>query len=216
MQFHRVYSQTFGLYTTIAEVVFGLVLAMMLVSFVLSWRRRRRGLPPSKRAKHNPLELTYLACLAGIAIFLVTASFSSNSAFFSDPPPALRVRVTAFQWCWHFQYVGTRVSVTGRCAGGPVPTLVLPANRPVEIELTSRDVIHSFWLPGLAFKMDIYPDHVNTFTTTLRPGRWLGRCAEFCGLYHYAMMFHIQAYPVARFDRWLRANGGPAHLVGSP
>jgi heme/copper-type cytochrome/quinol oxidase subunit 2 len=125
------------------------------------------------------------------------------------------VRVTAFQWCWHFQYLGTRVSVNGRCAGGPVPTLVLPANRPVEIELTARDVIHSFWIPGLDFKMDIYPDHVNRFTTTLPEGRWLGKCAEFCGLFHYGMLFHIQTYPAVRFDRWLQSKGGLPHLAGS-
>jgi cytochrome c oxidase subunit 2 len=207
MHFRTVFGQVFHLETTIAEVVFALVLAAIAAAVVASWRRRRRGRPPSPRAKHNPLELTYLLALTGMAVFLVTASFSANSSFFSDPRPGLQVRVTAFQWCWQFSYPGQGVAVTGRCAGGPVPTLVLPAGRPVEIEMTSRDVIHSFWLPGLRFKMDIYPDHVNHFTTTLPVGRWLGRCAQFCGLYHFGMTFYVQALPAGQFTRWLRARG---------
>ena len=54
-----------------------------------------------------------------------------------------------------------------QCRGGPYPTLVLPAGEPVELDLTSIDVIHAFWLPYLRFKMYAYPDHVNSFTTTL-------------------------------------------------
>lgn len=214
MQFKRVFGQTFGLETTIAEVVFGLVVMTMLVAFALSWRRRRRGLPPSGRIGRRRVELTYLTGLVGMAIFLIVFSLTQNSAFFGrDPRPALTVRLTAFQWCWNFKYLGKHVSVTAPCSRGPVPTLVLPSGRPVRIEMTSADVIHSFWIPGLRFKMDIYPDHVNTFTMTLRNGRWRGRCAQFCGLYHYAMVFHLHAVPPAQFDRWLHAHGGPAHAV---
>jgi cytochrome c oxidase subunit 2 len=148
--------------------------------------------------------------------FLIFVSFSANAAFFSDPPPAMTVRVTAFQWCWRFQYPGQSVTITGQCAGGPVPTLVLPSGRPVRVQLTSADVIHSFWIPGLRFKMDIYPDHVNTFTFTLHQGSWLGRCAQLCGLYHDDMLFHVQAISPARFDRWLRAHRGSGSAVSTP
>jgi cytochrome c oxidase subunit 2 len=182
---------------------------------VASWWRRRRGRAAARRAKADVLEMGYVTALAGMAVFLITLSFSSNASFFTDPRPALRVRVTAFQWCWDFQYAGHPVPVSGRCAGGPVPTLVLPAGEPVQLDLTSRDVIHSFWIPGLRFKLDIYPGHVNSFTVTLHDGRWLGRCAEFCGLYHYGMMFHIQAVPRAQFTRWLNAMARSAAARGT-
>jgi cytochrome c oxidase subunit 2 len=213
MQFQRAFAQAFGTETRIAEVVFGLVLLAMVVAFAGSRWRRRRGKSSSERAEHNPLELTYLAVLVVVVGFLVFVSFSTNARYWRDPPPDMTVKVTAFQWCWDFQYPGTQVNVSARCEGGGPSTLVLPAGRQVRVELTSRDVIHSFWVPGLRLKLDIFPDHVNSFTVTLRDGRWVGHCAEFCGLYHAEMMFHLRAIPPAQFDRWLHARGGPVQEV---
>ena len=212
MHFRQVFAQTFGLETTIAEVVFGLVLATIAAAAILSWVRRRRGRAASRMAKHNPLEMGYVLALTGMAIFLITLSFSSNADFFRHPPPALRVRVTAFQWCWKFQYIGSPAAVGGQCQGGPDPTLVVPSGEPVQVNLTSQDVIHSFWIPGLKFKLDIYPGHPNSFTFTLHNGRWRGRCAEFCGLYHTDMRFTIEAVPRAQFSRWLSSR---AHTPGT-
>ena len=206
MQFQRVFGQVFGLETAIAATVFGLVLAAMIIAFVASWRRRRRGNPPSRRASRNRLEIGYALALTGMAIFLIITSFSANASFFRDSPPDMTVKVIAFQWCWDFQYPAQSVNVTAECRGKGTPTLVLPAGRPVRIEMTSNDVIHSFWVPGIRFKMDIFPHHVNSFTVTLHDGRWVGHCAELCGIYHDEMMFHLQAVPPAQFDRWIRAR----------
>lgn len=213
MHFQHVFGQVFGLETTIAEVVFGLVLATMLVAFGTSWYRRRRGKGPLRKSQNNPLEGSYLLALAGMAVFLIVFSFSSNSAFWADPPPALTVRATGFQWCWKFQYMGQGVAVSGECAGHTLPTLVVPAGREVQVQVTSSDVIHSFWVPALRVKMDGYPGHLNHFTMRLQSGRWTGHCAQYCGLYHYGMMFYLQAVPPAQFDRWLHARGGPAQAV---
>ena len=213
VHFRQVFGQISSLEWTIAAVVFGLVILTMLVAFGLSWHRRRRGKGPSRLAEHSKLEGGYLLALTGMAVFLIAASFSSNARFWSDPPAALTVRATGFQWCWDFSYIGQRVSVTGPCAGRAVPTLVVPAGRDVRIEVTSRDVIHAFWVPGLRVKMDAYPQHLNYLTLRVPPGRWLGHCAQFCGLYHYGMMFYLRAVPPAQFDRWLHARGGPARAV---
>lgn len=70
-------------------------------------------------------------------------------------------------------------------------------------------MVHAFWVPSLRFKMNAYPGHVNSFTLTLtHPGRWIGRCAQLCGLYHYGMDFYVQAVSPAAFDRFLRSHGG--------
>jgi cytochrome c oxidase subunit 2 len=72
---------------------------------------------------------------------------------------------------------------------------VLPTGRPVEIDVTSTDVIHAVWVPYLEYKIYAYPDHVNRFTVTLtHDGRWIGRCAQICGLYHYAMDFWLRRF----------------------
>lgn len=97
---------------------------------------------------------------------------------------ALRVEATGEQWRWIFRHPDAGVETQG--------VLHLPAGRPVEIALTSRDVIHSFWVPRLAGKLDAIPGR----TTVLRlvadePGTYEGLCAEFCGLDHAHMRFAV-------------------------
>jgi heme/copper-type cytochrome/quinol oxidase subunit 2 len=214
MHFRQVFGQTFGLETTIAEVVFGLVMATVVASLLLSWWRRRRGRPAARKSEANLLELSYVLCLAGIAAFLVLFSFTQNASFWRDPPAPMHVRVTALQWCWRFNYSNPAVTVTARCSTGPLPTLVLPAGRPVKLDITSADVIHSVWVPALRVKIYAYPGHVNGLTLDLPAGRWLGRCSEFCGLYHTGMEFYLQAVPPAEFTRWLAAGGRHAPAAG--
>jgi cytochrome c oxidase subunit 2 len=214
VHFQQVFWATFSIESHIAEAVFATVLAIMVVTFGASWYRTRRGQGPARVAKHSKLEIGYAAALFGMSIYLITLSFSSNASFWADPPASLTVRATGFQWCWQFRYVGEGVPVSAPCAGRTLPTLVLPAGRDIRFQVTSRDVLHGFWIPALKVKMYAYPHHVSYFTmTALRPGRWLGHCNEFCGLYHYGMMFYVQAVPPARFDEWLRAHGGPARAV---
>ena len=217
MPFRHVYSGIFLLESVIAGVVFGLVLAAMAAVMLVSWRKRRRGAPAARREHLRLLEAAFGLALAVMAAFLVVVSFSANGQDFprQDPKPTMRVQVTAFQWCWRFRYVGQPVTVTGSCADGDYPVLVLPSGRPVEIDLASVDVVHAFWVPYLDYKMDAFPGHVDRFTVTLpRAGRWIGRCAQLCGLYHYEMDFWLQVVPQAQFDRWLHARAGAAGVSG--
>ncbi len=216
MPFQNAFRQLFAQDVTIAAVVFILVAVVMAGAVLLSRRRRRRGQDPSRRAKADRLETGYVVVLAGIVAFLVFSSFTANAREFPDPQPVLRVQVTAFQWCWSFRYAGQPVTVTGQCQGGSLPTLVLPVGRPVELDVTSADVVHEFWAPVLDFKINAYPGHTNAFTITLtRTGRWIGRCAQLCGLYHYEMDFYVQAVPVAAFNQFLRSRGGTTLGGGS-
>jgi cytochrome c oxidase subunit 2 len=217
MPFQHNFAWLFGQETTIAEVVFGLVAAAMIVGLAGSWWRRRTGKGPSQKMEANRIELSYLGVLVGMAIFLMISSVTANDGDFpgGDPPAAVKIHVNAFQWCWSFHYTGQPVTVTGRCTNGSYPTMVVPTGRPVELEVTSSDVIHAFWVPYLREKMYAYPGHVNTFTVTLtKSGRWIGRCAQLCGLYHYEMDFWLRAESPAQYNQFLRAHGGTA-LTGS-
>ncbi len=217
MPFRHVYSGIFLLESVIAGVVFGLVLVTIAAVMLVSWRKRRRGAPAARREHLRVLEAAYGLALAVMAASLVVVSFSANGQDFprQDPKPAMRVQVTAFQWCWRFRYVGQPVTVIGSCADGDYPVLVLPAGLPVEIDLASVDVVHAFWVPYLDYKMDAFPGHVDRFTVTLpRQGRWIGRCAQLCGLYHYEMDFYLQVVPPAQFGRWLHARAGAAGVTG--
>ena len=211
MPFRSAFSQLFAQDTTIAAVVFVLVVMALLGAMLLSRRRRKRGQDPSRRATADRLEISYVLALAGMVVFLVISSFTANAKEFSDPEPALRVQVTAYQWCWRFHYEGQPVTVIGQCEGGSLPTLVLPTGRPVELEVTSVDVVHAFWVSYLDVKMYAYPGHTSTFTVTLsQTGRWIGRCAQLCGLYHYEMDFYLQAVSPSAFSAFIRARGGTA------
>ena len=93
----------------------------------------------------------------------------------------------------------------------------IPVGRTVLFELTGGDVIHSFWIPGLAGKMDMIPGRVNRLPVmATRPGRFRGVCTEFCGLSHALMAFEVVAMEPAAFDRWLQEQRRPAVASAVP
>ncbi|MBO0849821.1 MAG: cytochrome c oxidase subunit II [Pseudonocardia sp.] len=222
MVFLRVFERVFSLQVAIAATVFVIVTLLLLVAV---WRNRagRRPDLPFRRSQNTPLEALYAVGLAGVAGFLVWLSLSANDSVTAPAGPAggdavgaakttplARVTVTAFQWCWSFDYQGTPVHVTGTCVDrAHAPTLIVPVGQPVRLELTSKDVIHSLWIPELVVKKDAMPDHVNTLTLTFdREGRWLGRCSEYCGSHHATMDFFVQAVPPDQYQQWLAHGGG--------
>jgi cytochrome c oxidase subunit II len=208
--FSSAFSPIFLQYTVIAWVVFGLVVAVLLATIVVSSQRARRGLGASQRNEANRVEMSYIAALVGMAIFLTISSLAANAKIFSDPPkPAARVQVLGYQWCWRFSYEGTRVVSNGQCQAGqrPLPVLVVPVGRPVRLDVTSADVVHAVWVPQWRFKLYAYPGITQHLTITIpRPGRWIGRCAQLCGIYHYEMDFYLQAVSPAAFGTFLRTG----------
>jgi cytochrome c oxidase subunit II len=114
----------------------------------------------------------------------------------SAPSGALVVEVIGHQWWWEVRYPAEGITTTNE--------LHLPVGRPVALRLTSADVIHSFWVPALAGKMDLLPDDVNTLVLQAdEPGEHLSHCAEFCGLRHADMRMIVVAEPAERFTSWV-------------
>jgi cytochrome c oxidase subunit 2 len=119
----------------------------------------------------------------------------------SAPADALEVEVVGHQYWWEVRYPAEGITVTDE--------LHLPVGRPVELRLTSADVIHSFWVPELGGKLDLMPDYVNTLVLQAdEPGRHLNICAEFCGLRHADMIMTVVAEPADRFEAWLAGRRG--------
>ncbi|WP_165989732.1 cytochrome c oxidase subunit II [Streptomyces sp. YIM 98790] len=213
---HRrsVFDEVFAVETVIALAVFVLVLGALL--FAVVRRRARPGLAVSGRREWKPVELFYAGTLAAVAAGLViyTALAHREQNRDEDRPADLRVEVSAFQWCWEFTHPrpdAEPVTARATCRDDDLPTLVVPTGRDVRLELASHDVIHSFWVPDLRYKMDAFPGHRNSFTLRFdREGRWIGHCAEFCGHRHHVMDFWVQAVPPEEYDAWLLAaqDGG--------
>lgn len=114
-------------------------------------------------------------------------------------PPGLTLQITAHRWWWEARYLDS--------SGGPAFTTAneihVPVGAPVQIELSSADVIHSFWVPKLAGKMDVIPGVKNvTWVQADRAGRYRGQCAEYCGLQHAGMAFQVIAETPVEFAAW--------------
>lgn len=113
----------------------------------------------------------------------------------------LRIDVTGHQWWWQVNYPDQGIELRNE--------LHIPAGQPVDLHLTSNDVIHSFWVPRLAGKLDMLPGRTNVLRMYAdEPGTYYGQCAEFCGTGHAHMKFTVYAHAPADFAAWQEDIGG--------
>ncbi len=111
----------------------------------------------------------------------------------------LRIDVVGHQWWWEVRYPDARVTAANR--------LHLPVGQPVDVHVSSADVIHSFWVPRLGGKIDAIPGITNVIRLYAdRPGVFRGQCAEFCGAQHARMILSVEAQASRAFDAWLSAR----------
>jgi cytochrome c oxidase subunit 2 len=189
----------------VAALIFAGVLVALVV-FTVRYRDPRPGPVPQIHG-HRTLELAWtaapLALLAIIfALSLVTLGQIGQGATFGSLAPPLHIAVVGHQWWFEFRYPNGAVTAN---------EVHLPAGVPIELDLTSADVIHDLWVPELGAKSDIVPGQRNVMRLfTARAGTFSGACAEFCGLEHAWMRVLVVAEPRADFDRWLAAQGAPA------
>ncbi|MEH6565236.1 MAG: cytochrome c oxidase subunit II [Halopseudomonas sp.] len=109
----------------------------------------------------------------------------------------LQIEITAHQWWWEISYPGSDIVLRDE--------VHIPAGVPVDLQLTSADVVHSFWVPRLGGKMDMFPGRTNTLRLEAdHPGIYHGSCSEFCGQGHAHMHFTVEAHEPAAFEAWLK------------
>ena len=171
----------------------GATLLLVGVTALALWsmRERREGGKVSVRwhlwGGGLALPLTVLAALLAYAFALEWRAHETSSG----GGERLRVEAVARQWAWDFAYPDA--------PGGPLRVgdrLHIPAGRPIEVAITSLDVIHSFWVPRLAGKRDAIPGRVNVLMIEAeRPGVYSGVCSEFCGEGHAGMTLTVEAHP---------------------
>jgi cytochrome c oxidase subunit II len=203
------YNRVASVYLPIAIGVFVLI-AVVVVVVVLIFRRR-----PVERAarwhEHNPIEGTYALLLACTAAFLLYLTFSAEhqtDTVANRQRPAVVINVLASKWEWAFTY--PRYGFTVRSGTVGRQPLVVPAGQPVRFNLTSLDVIHSFWIPAIRYKHDAIPGSTQVITVSFGRGVFPGQCAEFCGLRHSDMVFTTHAVSPSAFATWARSKGTAA------
>jgi cytochrome c oxidase subunit 2 len=204
----------------ICLVVLSLVVAAAIWAF---WRGARRAstegrapLTPdqaSERRLTRAVSVSTIVSILLLAVLLVASVATGRTLADFAPPKPLRVKVTAHQWWWKIEYPGDKPEDQAVTAN----ELHVPAGMPVELELSSADVIHSFWIPNLDGKHDLIPSHiVKTMIQADMPGAYAGRCAEFCGYQHAHMDLLLVAEPPSEFQAWLAKQRQPAAEPQTP
>jgi cytochrome c oxidase subunit II len=157
---------------------------------------------------------------AGIIFPIITLSallvytFTVWGALSSESGVApVRIEISGEMWWWRIRYV----DANGAFLFSTANEIHIPVGRPVEISLRSADVLHSFWAPQLAGKLDMIPGRVNVLKLRAEsPGVFRGQCAEYCGAQHAKMAFYVVAEGAAEFEAWLAAQGRPVQMPSTP
>ena len=180
-------------------IVFGL-----LTVILLRYRHRGQEGEPAQTAGNRKIEATWI----GIPVLMLTAlaiysgfTMSSVNQSFKDP---IQINVIGHQWWWEFQYPSYGIDTAG--------DIHLPTNTPIVLNITSGDVIHSFWVPALGWKRDAIPAKINDMHLKLtQTGDYVGFCSEYCGTEHAWMMIRVVSQSKSDFDAWVanERNGPP-------
>ena len=208
--------------TAFIFVIVGAVLAYAQVKFHAKDSAVEKAEMPTQ-GHGNPLtEIGLIAAsvvlLVIIAIPTVRDIWYTHDVPEADKAKAIDITATGYQWWFKFEY-NHPDAVVKLPTGGEAPLvtgneLVVPAGRPIRVHLRTIDVIHSFWIPKLAGKVDMIPNRPNfLWFQADRPGYFYGQCAEYCGESHAIMKFRVIALAPADYDKWLANQKAPARTV---
>ncbi|BCL13057.1 aa3-type cytochrome oxidase subunit II [Micromonospora sagamiensis] len=198
----------------IAALAVGVFVWGLIFWCIIRYRKRGNELPVQTRF-NMPMEFLYtIAPILIVSVLFYYTAVVQTDVEKRTPNPDVVVEIVAFKWNWQFNYrdglgkdANTVASVLG--TSEVIPVLVLPTNRSIRFEETSKDVIHSFWVPELLFKRDVFPGKIrNEFEISelVTEGAYVGRCAELCGSYHAFMNFELRVVSPEEYDRFLAAK----------
>ncbi len=202
----------------------------LLVLFLLLWvmyrYNRRKNPEPSKTSHNTPIEILWTVVPVLILVVIAVPSITLLSRQYKSPPKdALTVKATGYQWYWGYSYpdnggfevISHMLPDEEAVKRGEPPQLgadnrmVLPVGVPIRLQTTGSDVIHSFAVPSLWFKLDAVPGRINEKTLFIdEPGIYYGQCSELCGDRHGYMPIAVEAVPMDRFNAWVASQGGTA------
>ena len=198
----------------VALVIFVLVAAVLAYA-TIKFRARTEAdehAEPPPQGHGNPLIELGLIGASVLALVIIAVPTLRGIWMTYDVPEeeranAYEVNAVGYQWWFKFEYPSELVPVNDAGAKAPLVTgneLVIPAGRPIRIHLRTVDVIHSFWVPRLAGKVDMIPNRANhIWLKADKPGYFWGQCAEYCGDSHAVMRFRVIALEEKEFAEWL-------------
>jgi cytochrome c oxidase subunit 2 len=205
---------TFLLIFWITTVVYAIVIVVLALAVLRA--RNRQATIPAPLIEDAEMEkkvrfivgAALLITILLVGIMLVDSFLTGHRTAALAEQPALRIDVYGHQWWWEIIYPNRKEPSQVIHTANEIH---VPAGAIVDIHGTSQDVIHSFWAPNIHGKKDLLPGYENDLTLKVdRPGIWRGQCAEFCGMQHAQMAFHIVAQSEDEFGAWYRQQLKPA------
>lgn len=172
---------------------------------------------PKPTTDDAALEITWTVATAIILLFVGVSAYSVLASPYVSPQQeaegfsddAVEVRVLAYQWGWEFSYPGANVTTQDQ--------LVVPANRDVELVMTSSDVIHSLFVPKLGVKQDVFPERTTRIRTrATATGQYRAYCTELCGAGHSRMRATVTVLEPDAYREFLESNRGNRSVTGAP
>ncbi|HEU4764663.1 MAG TPA: cytochrome c oxidase subunit II [Candidatus Eisenbacteria bacterium] len=184
-------------YKAVAVTSFFLIVAEGLLLIVVLRFRAKPGVKAATFHENFRLEMLWTAIPALALVYLAGPSFSTLKYLETVPKSDLTVEIIGHQWFWEYRYPGYGVVFANE-------PLVIPAGKIVAADVTSIDVVHSWFLPDFGVKMDANPGRVNhTWFQVAKPGTYNGQCAELCGVLHAEMFITVNVVPPEEFARWI-------------
>jgi len=184
----------FNLILGISVFFFALIVAVMVL-FLVKYRRRKNHAEAEASPSHNTLlEVTWTGIPVAIVIVIFFFGFKSYLNITTPPANAYEVHVGGQKWNWSFTYPNGYVD----------SNLHVPVDRPIQLIMTSADVIHSFFIPAFRVKADVVPGrYTKTWFEATIPGEYDIFCAEYCGTSHSDMLATVVVHPPGQFEAWL-------------
>jgi cytochrome c oxidase subunit 2 len=196
--------------TWIAAGIIGVGMWVLIIYAAVRFKTKHNEMP--RQSRYNlPMEIFYtVAPFVVIGVLFYYTILAQNNVQARVQNPDVTVNVVGQKWSWTFNYksadnpaVGTDVWEAGTI--NMIPDLYLPVNKSVHFNLSSPDVIHSFWIPAFYEKLDVVPGRNNNFyATPVKEGVFRGKCAELCGTYHSAMLFNVHIVSQEEYDAYLK------------
>jgi cytochrome c oxidase subunit 2 len=200
----------FWQWTWVAALIVGVFVWGLIFYACIKFRRRSDDEIPVQTRYNLPMEILYT--IAPVVVVLVFFKFiidTQGDVNAATKDPDHTIKVVGQQWSWTFNYIEDealdgQTSVYNVGTPAEMPTLYLPVNESVRFELSSPDVVHSFWVPAFSYKLDVIPGRDNAFDLTpTREGTYAGKCAELCGTYHSRMLFNVEVVSAEEYAQHL-------------
>ena len=196
--------------TWIAAGIVGVLVWGLIGWVVIRYRSHDNQMP--RQARYNlPMEIMYtIAPFIIVGVLFYYTILAQNAVLQRDPEPDVEINVVGQKWSWTFNYKSANNPAVGQDvwnAGtiNATPDLYLPVGKVVHFNLSSPDVIHSFWVPSFYQKLDVIPGRSNNFfLTPTKEGVFRGKCAELCVTYHSAMLFNVHIVSEQEYTNYLK------------